>query len=179
MQRAEQELLFLSVQDGDTAAFNRLVQFFHQPLVHYAYRICGDASLAEEAVQEAWLSFAKTHRQIKDSRAFRSHLYRLVGWRVTDAARANQKHREAEAPFVEEQHGVFSDQSDDSDLLRQAIDALPAVERQIIHLFYIGELSVAEVANVLAIAQGTVKSRLSRARKLLKTKLEAQQRCAG
>lgn len=51
-----------------------------------------------------------------------------------------------------------------------AIDKLPKVEKEIIHLFYLDEMKVAEVAIILGIPTGTVKSRLNRARALLKQK---------
>lgn len=59
----------------------------------------------------------------------------------------------------------------ENDELTQAIANLPQVEGQVIHLFYLEGLSLKEIAKVLEIPQGTVKSRLFRARERLKQTL--------
>jgi len=58
--------------------------------------------------------------------------------------------------------------------LERGLQRLPAFEREVLSLFYLEELSLAEVAQVLAIPVGTVKSRLFRARKLLRLEITGE-----
>jgi len=65
---------------------------------------------------------------------------------------------------------TYGDKSID---LREAINRLPGIEKQIIRLFYADELKIREVAKVLDVPIGTVKSRLNRARNMLKSNFDS------
>ena len=63
------------------------------------------------------------------------------------------------------------DRAEDLSLLQAELDRLPMLERDVLVLFYLKELSLIDIAEIAAIPVGTVKSRLFRARRLLKTQL--------
>jgi len=67
---------------------------------------------------------------------------------------------------------LSDDNSEQQESLNAAINRLPSLEKQMIHLFYLEEMSVRQVAQVLRISEGTVKSRLNRARRLLKERFD-------
>jgi len=171
MLQAEEDLLVIAAQDGNHKAFEILVLRYQKPLVRFAYKISNDRDLACDAVQDSWIKSTKNLRQLKDPRAFKSWIYRLVKWRVTDLLRVQVKNK---ARFDNEindnlvvENQVSSDSQND---LSMAVNRLPAKEKQMIHLFYLDEMTIAEVAIILEIPAGTVKSRLNRARKLLQQK---------
>lgn len=166
--QAKLELLFLSAQDGDQEAFSSLYQEHHKALLRYARTISNNASVAEDASQEAWLSFAKNIRKIRDPRAYKVWLYKLTRWRANDLSKRNANEVPSDDPHIESI--TTEDQQEIS--LTHEIKKLPTTERQIIQLFYLDELSTTEIAEALEIPQGTVKSRLYRARNLLKEKLK-------
>jgi len=187
MLQAEEDLLVIAAQSGNHKAFNVLVVKYQKPLLRFANRLCNDPELANDAVQDCWIKSTKTLRQLKDPRAFKSWIYRLVKWRVTDLLRFKVKHKarfgaelhELDEQLLDEKKFIESAHLKQGDLkqsgLKQseigmAIDKLPKVEKEIIHLFYLDEMKVAEVAIILGIPTGTVKSRLNRARALLKQK---------
>jgi len=130
MLQAEEDLLVLAAQDGDHSAFEYLHKKYHKPLLRYAFKVCQNQEIAQDAVQNSWLKLAKNIRKLKDPRVFRE--------------------------------------------LRYAINRLPSIEKQMIHLFYLEELKISEISMILGIPVGTVKSRLNRARKQLKQKFELQ-----
>ncbi|MET1257308.1 RNA polymerase sigma factor [Aliikangiella maris] len=180
MLQAEEELLVLAAQEGSHDAFNQLVQYFQKPLLMFAYKLSSDMELSRDAVQDSWIRLAGRLGRLDDPRAFKSWIYRTVRWRVLDLLRtrktvqielddicceANQNHDNLAV-----QHSVDNPQADNQQVLTVAINQLPAIERQIIYLFYLDEMKLIEIAFVLDIPLGTVKSRLNRARKMLKEK---------
>lgn len=176
MEQAEEELLVLAVQDGDQEAFKQLYLCYHKPLGRFAYKLCGSTELAQDALQDSWLKASHSIRKIRDPRTFRSWIYRLVRWRCLDLMRQHSKEKLYEY-FNESVHKDLTSSELDkaieqSDELNTAMAKMPAMEKQIIHLFYLDELTIAEIGTILSIPEGTVKSRLSRVRTLLREKFE-------
>lgn len=179
MHQSEEEFLVLSAQGGDRQAMDMLYRHYNQRLLRYAYKICGTRDMAQEVVQEVWIRALKTLTRLEDPRAFRSWLYKLAHWRAIDLLRTTSRYCEYPQEPLHTATSMPEVTGDDADELRQAINRLPQVERQIIHLFYLDELQVKEVALVLGIATGTVKSRLNRARRLLKERFDINQSFDG
>lgn len=171
MHQSEEDFLVLAAQDGDRRAIDLLYRHYYQRLVRYAYKIGGTRELAQEAVQDAWIKAMKTLSRLEDPRAFRSWLYNLVRWRAIDLLRVANRYCEEQDESLREATAPELD-DDSANELRLAINRLPSIERQIIHLFYLDELQIKEIATVLNIASGTVKSRLNRARKLLRQRFD-------
>lgn len=166
MNTSREELLVISAQAGNEAAFAELYQNLYQPLVKFAYKLCGHHDWAQDAVQDVWLDTAKKLRKLQDPKAFRSWMFRAVRWRCIDLARKANKTQSLDG----QKEATEEIKVEDSGLLK-LIDQLPEVERQAIYLFYLEEMSLAEISIVLEVPQGTLKSRLNRARKHLKTLL--------
>ena len=168
-QQVETEILVLAAQQGNGDAFTLLFRRHHKSLLQYACKFSGSEEVAKEAVQEAWLETAKNIRKLSDPRAFRSWLYKKVRWRVVDEIRQ----RRLDEQLPEELSDTEPDKSDDEagDLVAKGLKRLPLLEREMIQLFYLDDMSVNEIAAVMDIPNGTVKSRLNRARNLLKQRI--------
>ncbi len=166
MRQAELDLLVLEAQNGNLQALECLVALFHPLLIKFAVAISGDHALAKDAAQDVWLQISKKLRSLDDPRAFKSWIYRAVRWRVIDLTRNKS------TQFEMLDDNCATTDLDVSELeqrqLKGCINRLEADEREVIYLHYLAELSVAEVALVLKIPAGTVKSRLSRARNQLR-----------
>jgi RNA polymerase sigma-70 factor (ECF subfamily) len=159
VQQSEIDLLVISAQRGNQTAFSELVKYYHPSLVRYAFRYCNNQELAKDAVQEMWLSVAKSMRKLTDPRAFRSWLFQSLRWRITDLVR-----KQGNEESISE---VAVDQSVKYELSRDllgAIAKLPQLEQEVIYLFYLEQMTIAEVAIIQSAPKGTVKSRLNRAR---------------
>lgn len=180
--QSEEDLLVLTAQEGSHKAFNVLVERYHTMLIRFSYKLCSDQEIAKEATQEAWIKAAKNIYKLQDPRAFKSWVYRLTRWRTVDLIRKRQRDDrlldnnidQDNLDYVSTESGDDIEQ-DSNTILNQAMEKLPAIEKQIIHLFYVDDMTVAEISIVFEIPSGTVKSRLNRARQLLRKKLESNE----
>ena len=163
--RAHEDLLVMAAQGGDTRAFEALFRAYNPALKRFAYRLCRDEQLARDAVQEAWITLSKTLRRLRDPRGFRIWAYKTVRWRITDMARRLPPKSE---PLDELPEGaaatLMHEPEATGDQLSALLKALPNSERQVLALFYLEEMKITEIAVVLDIPVGTVKSRLNTAR---------------
>jgi len=179
MIQAEIDLLVISVQQGNKQAFTLLYRFYFKPLLGFSFKLGNDKEIANDAVQESWIKVSKNIRQLEDPRTFKSWIYRLVRWKTLDLIRTRVKQSERYESFDESaqlieqssQNKLSSEPGLDDDLAL-AIKSLSKVEKEIVHLFYLDDLKISEIAVVLNIPAGTVKSRLNRARNQLKTKYQ-------
>lgn len=166
----------LAAQTGNQRAFTALFKLHHRSLLRFASKFCNDHDLARDAVQDAWLETIRALPGLRDPRAFRSWLYRRVRWRLLDAMRSSkrlarqswQDINDTAQASIDDTTQVAQAQTDDSSRLQVALARLPLIDRQAIELFYLQQLQINEIAIVLEIPAGTVKSRLYRARKLLR-----------
>ena len=173
MNEAELDLLVLSAQGGKPKAFGLLFAYYYKPLLGFAIKLSKDPELAKDAVQDAWVKASKNLYKLNDPRAFKSWIYRLVRWKVLDFLKRQSKESACLEQILHESSIEFVDsQAQEGEVLSHALALLPMVEKQIIHLFYLDELTIAEISVVIEIPVGTVKSRLNRARKLLKKKCQ-------
>lgn len=167
LDRAQEDLLVISAQLGDERAFEALFKAHNAALIGFAFRLCGDQTMAADAVQEAWLNLSKTLRRLKDPRGFRAWAYKTVRWRVVDGARR----RNLDTTSLEDL-GDLSDSSCEPDATPDQVAGqmkiLTPAERQLLALFYLDELKLVEIAGILEVPLGTVKSRLNRARAQLR-----------
>jgi len=171
LKKAKEDLLVIAAQSGDIRAFEGLFAAYNPALKRFAYRICNDEQLAVDAVQEAWITLSKTLRRLKDPRGFRIWAYKAVRWRVTDMARKLPPASQSLDTLPEVAVAASTVEPDaTSDQLSMLMKSLPGEERQLLALFYLEEMKMIEIASVLDIPLGTVKSRLNRARIHLREK---------
>jgi RNA polymerase sigma-70 factor (ECF subfamily) len=176
MNDAEHDLLVLEAQDGSRAAFGRLARHHHPGLLRYALSLARDPGLAQDAVQDGWLTVVRKLRRLDDPRAFRGWLYHAVRWRVLDRLNARSRRGEEPLPEPAGQPAVDDDARRDRRLdLDAGLARLHPGEREVLQLFYLRGLRVADIAVALDVPAGTVKSRLYRARQQLKTILEGDE----
>ena len=168
---AKTDLLVLKAQRGEKRAFEALFHLYNRSLQRFAYRLCRDQTLAADAVQEAWLTLSKTLARLDDPRGFRMWAYKTVRWRVVDGAR-KRKHSAASLDDVAEIAVSSGEPDATSGQLAFHMAQLAAGDRQMLALFYLDELKLTEIAGVLDVPVGTVKSRLNRARARLRQQIE-------
>ncbi len=150
-------------------AFAELIARF-QSLAHgWAYNALGDTHLAQDVVQEAFLTAYQKLDQLREPDAFPGWLKRIV---LTHCNRVTRRKSLALLPLEDED--VQSDpaaSAEDHDLreqVTQAVRSLPDHEREVTELFYITGYSQQEIAEQLALPLTTVKKRLQYAREHLR-----------
>jgi RNA polymerase sigma factor (sigma-70 family) len=163
------ELLVMECQDGSVKALEQLVSRWQKRLWQYAYRLTGDAEAAWDVTQESWLGVIRGLPRLNDPARFRPWVYRIVTHKADDwiARNARARRRQAEMNPEEPEQDRRQDR-EASDELQDLMGRLPEQSRTVLTLHYLEGLPIAEIAGVLGIPEGTVKSRLHAARNELK-----------
>lgn len=169
MQQAQLDLLVLAMQQGDKRAFALLYRHFHTDLRRFAAYLLKQPTAAEDLVQNVWLKVGQRIGRLQDPAVFTSWLYRAVRWEVLDYQK-QAMHRLHEPLHLAEEPCHAESFTDDNPLA-QAIADLAEPERLVVQLYYLHELAQQQIALILDIPVGTVKSRLHRARSLLQQTL--------
>lgn len=175
--RVLDEYLAASARAGDRAALTRLAARWSPKLVRHAFRLTGDIEMAREASQDGWADIVSGLPRLTDAALFPAWAFRIVSRRCADAIRRAQSRRKIAAGLALEPQSQNTaheaiEASADAAPLRRAMAALPPEQRAAIALFYLEDLSVAEIAAALSTPVGTVKTRLMHARRKLREALE-------
>ena len=160
---------------ADSAYVREVYEASYRRLVAQAYAVAGDRVEAEDAVQESFaraVAAGERFKRVDNPEAWlrtvalnvlrrrwrRAQMFRVLTPRIATPA---------DVPGISEDHVAVI----------EALRALPFQQRETVALFYLGDLTVQEIATALNVAEGTVKSRLGRGRSalagLLQTTLEA------
>ena len=152
--------------------FARAVADHHADLARFAFRLCGDRALAEDAVAEAYAKvWARWRRGRVDD--LMPYLRRAVVNEVYGRGRRRQvEQRYAARAGDRLPTGQFEAGVGDRDALAAALDRLPLRQRVVVVLRFVEDVSEQDAADLLGIPAGTVKSRLSRALDNLRRMLE-------
>lgn len=170
------------VLEGDDQAFQQLVMAYEKQVFNLCLRMCGNREDAKDLAQEAFIKAWRGLRFYQFEAAFSTWLYRLTSNVCIDYLRRekrrptvsltpedeNQEHPEAEiadpAPLPEEQ--VLHREREE--LVAWAMNQLDEEFRQVLTLRVIENLTYEEIGQIMELKEGTVKSRLARARLKLK-----------
>jgi RNA polymerase sigma-70 factor (ECF subfamily) len=172
------EWLVLAAQGGNESAFKDLYELWHGDLWRLTLGRVERPDAADEVLTDVWLAIARGLRRLDDPACFPRWAFRIVDRRSADWIRHRglERRREVEAARAADElapEGIAaSEPTDDVLRLRAAIARLPVDQRELLHLYYELERSIAEIAEVLSIPPGTVKSRLFSVRESLKRQLE-------
>ena len=173
--RALETLLVLDAKAGSKAAFDRLAALRGDRLVAHAARLSADRDAAHDIAQEAWVQITRGLPALKDDTAFLPWALCIVSRQVAAHIKTRQKHRKLAEAYVPEAETVITPSCDrklDADTVRSALKHLTPAQYATIALFYLEDMSIAEVARATDVPVGTVKTRLMSARSTLKTFLE-------
>jgi RNA polymerase sigma-70 factor, ECF subfamily len=167
--------LIARVVAGDRLAARELYDAHVQRVFRLAFRFTGDGELARELTQETFIrAFAQLSRFRGDS-ALSTWLHRVTISVVSNAMRKVKRFRARETDLEEAELIAVATPAGDSDLrdkLHRAIDELPEIYRITLVMHDVEGYTHEEIADVLGVAEGTCKSRLSVARAQLREKLK-------
>jgi len=169
--------LIEQAQNGDRSAYGELVRIHHQGVIQVVYRMCGDADLAEDAAQDAFIRAWLNLHSFRAGSSLRSWLYRIAVNAALDVLRRNSGKTAVEFETLslsDPQDGPETAllQKERTAAVRKAIRELSDASRAVLVLREYGELSYQEIAAALDIPVGTVMSRLNYARKQLRQILQ-------
>jgi RNA polymerase sigma-70 factor, ECF subfamily len=170
--RALDEYLVVLAQGGSRDAMDQLARRWTVRLLRYVNRMTGDHKAARDLVQETWVAAIRALPRLADSSRFPAWIYAIAHRKCVDAIRGSQRARKLLQRSQQEPGAADapseSDAAERRTDLSAAIARLSEEQRAVVHLFYGEDLSVQEIAAVLDVPAGTVKSRLFHARDTLK-----------
>ncbi|MCP2670792.1 sigma-70 family RNA polymerase sigma factor [Maricaulaceae bacterium EIL42A08] len=162
--------------DGDRDAFDRLYRRWHVRLLRHAHRLTGHSEDARDVMQEVAMALVKNIHRLRDPDQFGPWAYTIVRNRSASFIQRVVRDRDLKrAAASEAQIEVEQTGEGRSDDLISLIATLPLADREVLSAYYVDGMSVAEIAACLALAPGTVKSRLHTARTHLKAAYDTQE----
>jgi RNA polymerase sigma-70 factor (ECF subfamily) len=174
-ERAEDAALVAGVVDGDQTALESIYRNYGGAVKFVARKVLKDDALAEDVVQDVFVSFWKAPAKFDADRgSLRTYLLTIAHRRAVDVVRSEEaRTRRQDATSLEEtvdlEHEVWV--RNQSEKVREAVAGLGEDERKAISLAYFGGLTYVEVAKQLDEPEGTVKSRIRSGMKKLSTAL--------
>lgn len=172
----EDALLLVRARNGDADAFAEFVRRWHGRLRTHAERLTGHSAAADDVLQETWIAVLKSLGGLEDVEAFRAWLFRILSRKAADWIRRRQRERRLHERFAAETLVSSRDENrtDRIDSLDDALQRLSTPLRHAVLLHYVEEFSVEQIADILGIPCGTVKSRLHNARRQLRALIEEE-----
>ena len=181
----DEKAIIEKVLAGDSNAFGQLVEAYQDKVYNLALRMCGNADDAFDLSQEAFFRAWRGLSGFQFESAFSTWLFRLTSNVCLDWLRAKKRRPTVSLTTLDDEGeetqldvpdpGKSPEElllaAEDRSALTKALNELPVEYRQILTLRAIDDLSYTEIAEVLHLREGTVKSRISRARLALRKKL--------
>ena len=172
------EELMTGFQSGDDAAFEQLYERYKRPIYQYVYRRLAHAARSEEVTQEVFLGLVRSRGSWRNEASFKTYVYRIALNQCASESRRGdfKKSEPLERPdgstidVQEARPGPESETSrrEEAELVRQALGQLDEEQREALLLREYQGLSYEEIAEVMGVALGTVKSRIFRGKLELK-----------
>ena len=167
--------LVVRVQDGDLEALGELYEKYKASVYRTALAITRDEKAAEDILQEAFLRVYTYAHSIDEAMPLGPWLYRVTVNLSYSWTRQVKRWLQSLQDVVDRwtvpaqwHPETLTEEQEWRQILLQAVDALPPRHRVVVILHYLEELSLKEIAYVLDVPEGTVKSRLHYARESLK-----------
>lgn len=177
----EDRELVEKVAKGDFQAFEELFNKYKSSAMRTAYLICGNKTTSEDIVQETFVQCYLNINNLKNPDYFKTWFFKILtrmAWKLSKSdsknipideifskAELNQNHEKDSMTKCLESETV--------QIVRNTVNNLDEKYRTVVVLYYFNGFSVKEIANMLDIFEGTVKSRLFKARRILKGKIES------
>lgn len=183
--------LLEATRTGDEAAFAELVRRYRNQITNYVYRITNDYEAAVDLAQETFMRVFRAADRYQQSHAFSTYIYRIATNLAISELRSRKRRRlvsltgffqgrdregeacELDLPDLRPLQDIALVEVERSTAVARAIATLPDKYRAPLVLRDVEGRSYEEIARILEMSEGTVKSRINRARTFLRDKLQA------
>lgn len=179
MENNTEELIKRS-QRGDTDAFQKLAQSYKSRIYSLALRMLGNPTDAEDAAEESVIKLYYSMKKFRGQSSFSTWVYAVTRNTCLDMLRKNEKKR-TDIDLEEVEYFITSHDGDPEEaserghkvaFLKKAINSLPEENRKTLILREMDGYSYEEIAELLNVSVGTVKSRISRAKERIRSEFE-------
>ena len=180
MSELQEKVWIDAAREGDPLAFEQLIHLYEKRVFALTRRMCKNPSDAEEAAQEAFLAAWQGLKFFRGESSFSTWLYRLASNACVDVLRTEGRHPAAAGPSLDDEETMLeipdeaatphtlAEQAELKKQIEEGLAALPEEYRTVLVLREIHQQSYDEIAEILSLDLGTVKSRISRGRKRLR-----------
>lgn len=170
-ERSDEDLMKAYV-DGDHAAFKELFKRYAPMLTRLTVRHLRSEELAREVVQQTFFQMHAARRDFRQDRKLRPWVFTIAMNLVREHYRKKKRRKEtdldeAREPATEQERGPL-ERKERARLLREAMEKLPASQREVVELHWFEERPFGEVAQIVGSTEGAVRVRAHRAYKKLK-----------
>lgn len=169
------DALVQRTQSGDAEAFSELVRRHEHSVYNVALRFMRNPSLAEDMAQEAFLKAYQKIGRFRGDARFSTWLYRIACNVCLTELQKRKRRSELTtqaAPSAPGMPAMQAAQADEAEIIRQCVTQLPRRYAEVITLYYLNECSYSQVAEIMNVPEGTLKTWMHRARKLLREIVE-------
>ncbi len=179
-----EEALARRAQQGDDVAFDSLVDFISPRLFNYAFRLLGNRDDADDITMEALMRIYNALPRYKWDNPINTWMFQIIKNLCYDHMKKNNRKplsfseitaEDGDEPEFVDLNSNPADivlKSADAEIIHKAINELSPDAREVLTMFDIQGMSYLEIADILNLNMGTIKSRLNRARHTLCEKLE-------
>lgn len=167
------DVLASRLRSGDREAAAELIDIYYEQIYRYMRRLGHDRQAGEDLTQETFLAAWQHIGQLRSDGALTGWIYHIAG----NVSKGHWRNLDAERFEITDDLVAGKDLGDAGHLeelarLHKAVENLPMKLKEPVILHYMQRLSIADAADAIGIRQGTLKSRLSRALRRLKKRLE-------
>jgi len=172
------ELLVLRCRQRQRDALEELVRTWDRPLLYYIRRLVEDEHESLQILQQTWVKVLQGLGRLREPRKLPMWLYSIARKSALSHLRSRYSEqaafqREAELPDIPDESTDL--RFEDAEQIHYGLSRLSLRHREVLTLFFLQDLSLEEIASVLEIPVGTVKSRLHHAKRTLKAILEQEE----
>lgn len=188
--------LLNSALKGDSKAFDRLYEMTHQKAYYAALKYMKDEHQAEDVLQEAYIKAFNNLNTLQNANKFEAWLHKIIYTTAMDVYRKRKRHtehsinfsdyegeNEASVEFEDDREDFKPEEQIDYQETQKAvlsfIDELSNPQRMAMVLFYYEQYSLKEIADVMECSVGTVKSRLNKAKQLMRGMVDGYEKKHG
>ncbi len=156
-------ILVLSCQRRDESAFRELVNRWEPRLYYYLRRIVENENNVWDTLQETWLAVFQNIRKLQDPLKFPTWLYQISHNKAVSLLRKENRYTQMtfeQKPNYRENNNTVSVVNEKAELVHKALEKLKLAHREVLTLHFLEGFSIQEMARIIRISEGTVKSRL-------------------
>ena len=176
---SEKELIKNLIK-GKESAYKEVIDLYGDQLFRTCYLILRDKEDAEDVVQETLIKVFNNIKNFKGKSKLYTWIYQIALNLSRDILRRKVDFLSFEDEWIGEEDPNFQiEKKIDKEVLKKELQALNPIYSEVLVLFYLRDFSIKEIALILETSEGTIKSRLSRARVILKTELKKEETLIG
>jgi len=173
-----QELLVLRCQRGESQAFDELIRLWEERLFYYIRRLVESEEDAWDVLQQTWVRVLKGIKTLRDPERLPVWLYQVARTAALSHWRGHYRDhsgREAVCDLAGLPAAEAADPFDDAEQVHLGLSQISVAHREVLTLHFLEEFPLDQIAEILGIPVGTVKSRLFHARRALRAVLEREE----